>query len=56
MVSISPGLLLFKKSAKAYGLYACSVGFVMQSPVVLGLCLVAVLVCGVVEVMGRYFH
>ncbi len=55
-MSISPGLLVFKKSAKAYSIYACSLGFVMQSPVVLGLCLVAVLACGVVEVVGRYFH
>jgi len=54
-MSISPGLLILKKTTKAYSLYACSLGFIMQSPAVLGLCVIAVLACGVVDHVGHHF-
>lgn len=52
---MNPGLLVFKKATKAYSLYACSLGFIMQSPAVLGLCLIAVLAYGVVGFIGQRF-
>jgi len=45
----SSKLQKIKKVIKAYSLYACSLGFIMQSPSVLGLCLIAVLADGLVE-------
>jgi len=46
-------LLLFKKATKSYSLYACSLGFIMQSPSVLAMCAIALTINGVTSVISH---
>jgi len=46
-------LLLLKKATNTYSLYACSLGFLMQSPSVLGLCVIALVISGATSVISH---